>query len=238
MDETRYLLELQDADLRILRTTRKLDELPEKARIMEIRDKRKAVCKQRAQVVDMADDIQQSMEKLRTEDAELVTKADGIQAKLEATKDYRLVTSLTRELEGCMKRREKIAFELGNLKTRADKTAGVEMQAEEAVKTLDRMEEETIASYRRNGAALQTEMTQARADREQAAAHLSPQLLARYTELAARKGGIAVGELQGRMCSICHVEYQEGQLLQIGREGAIATCPNCHRLLVVDGEGR
>lgn len=237
MTDAQTLLELQAADLVILRAKRKLDDLPEKGLIIEIKEKRKEVCKRRAQVVDIADDLDQHMAKLRNEDDLLADHMVAAQSKLDTIKDYRLISGITKEMEGYVKRREKVSFELGNLKERAERTAEVQHKADEAVHILDAREQKAIGSYRRNGGAIQAEIAEAVSKRSAAAARLAPALLERYTKLAARKGGIAVGELQGRMCSVCHVEYQEGQLLQIGREGAIATCPNCNRMLIVDARG-
>lgn len=234
MTDAQTLLDLQAADLAILRAKRKLDELPEKGMIIEIKEKRKEVCKRRAQVIDIADDLDQHMAKLRNEDAVLTDHIAAAQSKLDTTKDYRLISGITKEMEGYVKRREKVSFELGNLKDRVARTSEIKHKADEAVNILDSREQKAIDSYRRNGGAIQAEIGEAVSRRDAAAARLAPALLERYTKLAARKGGIAVGQLQGRMCSVCHVEYQEGQLLQIGKEGAIATCPNCNRMLIVD----
>lgn len=233
MSDAQNLLDLQAADLVILRSRRKLEALPQKETIIHVREKRKEVILQRAKVVDMIDDIDQRVAQLEDEDANLVKSIAEAQATLDSTKDYRLVNSITKEMEGYVKRREKVSFELGNLSERAGKTVDVKKRADQALLALDQREKREIESYKVDGGVLQSEMKAAQAQRDAIAATLPQSLMDRYTKLAKTKGGIAVSQLQGRMCSVCHVEYQEGQVLQISQEGEIATCPNCNRMLIV-----
>lgn len=239
MSEAQVLLDLQNADFSILRAQKRLDSLPEKERILEIRAKYNEICKKRAQLIDLKDDVDLKVAKLQNEDSMLKDKMAEAQVKLNGTEDYRLTANITKEMEGFAKRREKIDFELDQLLERSDKTDGVKKQIEDVLATLEAQEKATIDSYRKNGHALQSEIADLQVVREKAAAQLSSELLERYEKLRASKGGVAAGELlQGKLCSVCRVEYQEGQLQKLKREGVISTCPNCHRILVISKEAQ
>lgn len=232
MSEAHALLALQNADLEILRAKKKLESLPERQKIVACKAKSKEVALKRAKVVDMKDDIDQKIAKLQGEDEQLKEKVAETQASLDATKDYRQIAHLTRDMEGMIKRREKLDFELGGLLERADKIEGVKQQADTALESLDAQEKEYTEAFRRNVTELQErieELTQARND---AAAQLSPALLEHYTKSAKAHAGIGAGALEGRICSVCHVEFQQGQLARIQAGGEITTCPNCNRILI------
>ena len=73
-----------------------------------------------------------------------------------------------------------------------------------------------------------------RAQREEAAAPVSAELLAEYESLRGQLGGIAVARLHGARCEGCHLEMPSAQLAALRREpdDAVVTCPECFRMLV------
>ncbi len=73
-----------------------------------------------------------------------------------------------------------------------------------------------------------------RAERAEAAAGVSADLLASYEELRGQLGGIAVARLHGARCEGCHLEIPSADLAALRRapEDEVVTCPECFRMLV------
>lgn len=235
MEEPKALLELQEADLAILRAKKRLENLPQREKILNVRAKRAEVQAKSEQVFIMRAECDRAIRAFQGEDTMLQQKSAVTQKRLAETTDFRLVTSVTKEIEGFAKRREKIDFELTGLLERSDKIAAVEKQVATALSKLSTQEDELVASFRDEGGMLQSEIARDKEKRDLAGGRLSAELFAQYEKCAAAKGGVGAAVLQEKHCSVCRVEYHDGQLAKLSQGPDIATCPNCHRLLIVRG---
>ncbi len=233
MSQAKDLIAVQECDLLILRAKKRLDELPEKQGIITVRAKRNDILKKRGQTVDMKDDAELKLKSLRGEDELLKDKMAAKQAQLDASTDYRVIGSFTKELEGLAKRREKIEFESTNLLERMEKIEGVQAQLSEAIETLDAQEEKLTASYRKNGHALKDEIDGLQQRRAIAAGTLRKELLGQYEKLRAAKNGIGAAKVEDKMCSVCRISFHGGELAKLDAGDGITICPGCKRLLVV-----
>ncbi|MDQ2678468.1 MAG: C4-type zinc ribbon domain-containing protein [Actinomycetota bacterium] len=83
-------------------------------------------------------------------------------------------------------------------------------------------------------AEIDVSVDETRAQRADAAAGVSPELLSSYEELRGQLGGIAVARLHGARCEGCHLEIPSAQLAALRRapEAEVVTCPECFRILV------
>ena len=227
------LIDMQRIDLEIMQLAHEIETLPQKDKIVECRAKRKDVMLKRAQLVDLQDEAEQKVDALGREDREALDRIEEVKRKIHETSDYRVVTKSNREMEGLIKRREKIEFELENVSARLEKASALMEKADATLATLDESEQKLTKSYQQKGLALKQRIDALKVEREQIAKTLPEARLDKYEKLRGQKGGIAVGTLEGRMCSVCRVEYQEGQLIKVNSEAPIATCPICNRMLVV-----
>lgn len=74
-----------------------------------------------------------------------------------------------------------------------------------------------------------------RKEREDVAAGVHEEALSYYTDLRARKDGVAVAQLQGRTCQGCRLELTAIELedVRAAADRALARCEQCGRILVI-----
>ena len=129
------------------------------------------------------------------------------------------------------------------------KIEGVQGQVSRALAELEKQEASAIASFQREGSALQSDIARMSADREGMSADLSADLREAYHRTAARTGGVAVGLLTEGRCGVCRTflcqpphgfprgacraVIEGGRLIDLKAEAPLGTCPHCKRLLVV-----
>ena len=234
MSDASALIKLQEIDLTRLRLRRRSEEMPELQALKQVLVKIDEVGEKSKQISAMRSNAEVEMQRLVDEDAELVEKAEGIEAEIEQSADYRLVQSLTTELESIAKRRNKVEFDHGKLVERIAKISAVEDQVSDAFAKLEakraKLEERISAETDEINASLE----ELAGEREDIVASLPADIMAEYERLRESKNGIAVGILQDGHCSACRVSFPEGKLVGLQAGPEVATCPQCHRILIVE----
>jgi predicted nucleic acid-binding Zn-ribbon protein len=233
MSDAKTLLELTAADYTLLRLKKQLDELPQRAKLIELRTKRAEVEAKAEQIVQMRKECERAIKLLQDEETMLREKTAEAQAQIDRTSNYKEVSALTREIEGFARRAEKIEFDALKQFERSDKISQVEKQVSGALTKLVRQDEELLTSYQAQAGAFKKEALTAQQLREKLAKELSPDLLKRYEKAREAKGGLGAAHIEGTHCSGCRVEFTEGQLAKFKSGKDINECPYCHRLLVV-----
>jgi predicted nucleic acid-binding Zn-ribbon protein len=233
MSDAKILLDLTAADHTLLRLKKQLDELPQRAKLIELRTKRAEVETKAKQIAQMRKECEQAIKLLQDEETMLREKTVEAQAQIDRTSNYKEVSALTREIEGFARRTEKIEFDALKQFERSDKISQVEKQVSGALTKLLKQDEELLASYQAQAGAFKKEALTAQQLREKLAKELSPDLLKRYEKAREAKGGLGAAHIEGTHCSGCRVEFTEGQLAKFKAGKDINECPYCHRLLVV-----
>jgi predicted nucleic acid-binding Zn-ribbon protein len=233
MSDAKILLELTAADHMLLRLKKQLDELPQRAKLLELRTKRVAVETKAAQIAKMRKECDQTIKLLQDEETILKRKTAEAQAQIDKTSNYKEVTALTREIEGFARRAEKVEFDTLKQFERSDKISQVEKQVSDALTKLTQQDEELLTSYQAQAGVLQKEALATQQLREKLAKELPSDLLKRYEKAREAKGGLGAAHIEGTHCSGCRVEFTEGQLAKFRSGKEIGECPYCHRLLVV-----
>ena len=236
MTQAGSLLNLQALDLEILRSTKRLEELPEKRAILEVRAKQRDV-----QILHGKADLLVGRLKndLKAHQDEIDTLTDKIaveQAKVMATTDHRAVTSITREMDGLKRRRDKLEMESLQLMERIDKATSQTATIDDALVQLAEKEAALVAQFQQVGGALQKHITQTENKRAKVAKSLPADLINRYESARETKGGVGVGELDGEACTACRMVLPAERVRELAAGPAIATCPQCRRLIVVHPE--
>ncbi|WP_165053537.1 MULTISPECIES: zinc ribbon domain-containing protein [unclassified Adlercreutzia] len=234
-DDIAGLLQIQQIDLDILRLNKQLEELPQRAVIMEARKKREAVGGKRAQVDALKKDAAQRLSRISDEDASLAKKEAGTQAAIEAASgNYRNVEARTKELAGIAKRRAKLADDRAKASDELDKITQLETQVLHALSDIDAAEARAVESFKREGGALKMGVAKLEAERAELAGRMTPAVLRLYEKTAARTGGVAVGMLNGDRCGVCRAAIEGGRLIELKAHAPLGTCPSCKRLLIVE----
>jgi predicted nucleic acid-binding Zn-ribbon protein len=83
---------------------------------------------------------------------------------------------------------------------------------------------------------LKVELEQERAGRNGIAAEISATLRSRYEAVLTRRGGQAVAEVVGGVCSGCHMQIPPQAVIEIRKGGAVRVCPSCQRILYVSDQ--
>lgn len=229
------LRKLQEADRKVLPAKKEFQNLPHREAILEVRTKKDDILKKKVQVQDMLDNEESKLTALVQEDEQLATKQEEITAELaEVQGDYRAVTSKTRELDGVRKRREKVALELSRVEEQVNKINPVMKQIMTALTTMEEKEKQLVESFQKTGGSLRTVIAEGEKVRTELASMVDPALLKVYEQTLERCGGVALADLVNDSCGACRSSFDSSRMSKIRSEAPIATCPSCHRLLIVE----
>jgi predicted nucleic acid-binding Zn-ribbon protein len=238
MDQAASLLELQRLDLEIAHGKKRLDELPEKQAILDMRHKLRDVAVLRQKAGALLGKLGADLKAHQDEIESLTVKIDAEQAKVMTTSDHRAVATLTREMDGLRRRRDKLEMESLGLMDRIEKATAQSVTIDSAIEQLTDREAAAIAEYKSVGGALQRETAGLEAKRLSLAESLDADTLAEYEAVRESKGGVAVGRLEGDTSSACRMSLPAERISELTSGPDVAICPHCHRLIVVrvDGE--
>lgn len=229
------LRKLQEADRKVLTAKKEFENLPHRSAILEVRSKKDEILKKKVQVQDMLDDEEGKLTSLAQEDEQLAKKQDDISQELaEVQGDYRAVTSKTRELDGIRKRREKVSLELSRVEEQINKINPVMKQIMTALSAMEEKEKELVESFQKTGGSLRMVIVEGEKVRAELAQMIDPALLKLYEQTLERCGGVALAELVNNSCGACRISFDQSRLSRIHSEVPLATCPSCHRLLLVE----
>ncbi|WP_333491995.1 hypothetical protein [Eggerthella sinensis] len=154
-DDLATLLKMQHLDLEALRVKKQLEELPQRAVILEARSKKKAIEQKRAQLDALHAKADAQLAHIDEEDASLAEKQRHVQGEIDAVRgDYRGVEARTKELNGFAKRRNTLEAELNTVSEELAKIEGVQAQVTAALAGLERQEAEATAAFVKQGGAL------------------------------------------------------------------------------------
>lgn len=238
MTEGEALLALVEQDLAIARAEKTLDELPEKLAVLQLRkrlkeiealrDKAEVYCRKADGLVARAND----------EASALQSKIDSEQAKVLSgdVSNPKELQALTRELDALKRRKDAVEVDELDLMEKADASTAQLAKIEATLAEGASKEAALIKEFQVRGGALQSEIATMRKAREQVALELPDELRSRYEALRDAKHGIAVGVLEGNLCSACRTQIPAGEAQAIQSAAGIGECPNCRRMLVVRSE--
>ncbi len=238
MDATREdiegLFELQRIDLEIMRLTKELDELPQRAIIMAARDKKAEIQAKGEKVAELKRATMKKITRIDDEDASLAKKEAGVQAAIDAAHgDFRNVEARTKELAGIVRRRGTIAEDRAAIQAELDKIGAMEAQIALAVEEISAKEQQAIDSFQKQGGDLKLAIAKLEAARGPVEAKVYDDLARAYDRIVARSGGVAIGVLDGSRCGVCRMPIESGRLIDLRSQAPLGICPACKRLLVI-----
>ena len=235
MTEGEALIALMEQDRSLDRAIKTLDELPEKQAILKLRHRLKEI----EAVADKARAYLKTANAMVARAADEVslveTKIEAEQAKILSGQitDSKELQHLTREIDSLARRKDQLEREELNLMEKAEAGEAQVARVEATLAEGRKKEQSLIEEFKAHGGEVQTEIARLKAGREAIAGRIDQTLLARYEALRTSKRGLAVGVLQGSLCSACRTDIPSGerQVLEAGPE--IGECPNCKRMIVI-----
>ena len=197
---------------------------------MQCRTKRKEIKAKQDQVIELSDDTEKKLLKLQAEEEAVILKINELQAKLDATSDYRVTRSVTKDMEGQVKRQAAIADEQNELLERQIKIDNLAAQLADMLAKLDHKEHHLTEDFKEKGGEAKARVDALQAQIERLVGELPAVLQSRYAKVKAEKGGRGAAFLEGSHCSACHVELQTGALAKLKAGEAVTECPSCRRI--------
>ncbi|MDO4532967.1 MAG: hypothetical protein Q4C36_04520 [Coriobacteriia bacterium] len=233
-NEIQALLQIQEADIIAINAEKKLAELPQRAQLQALAEKKKSVLEKLAQVTKMHDAARRKFTSIEDERAILLRKQEDTQAKIDASSgDFRAVQSLTRDMGGIAKRLSTLEGEFTASKEKLDQVKAVKGQVEGAIQALDEQALRIRDSFQRDAAELKAQAEEARGKSERFAVDVSPAVMKQYANAARRGGGMGIARLIDDRCSTCRNTIDANRMLMVKREAPLSSCPSCGRLLIV-----
>lgn len=233
-DDITNLLQLQQIDLDLMKAKKKLEELPQRATILAMRQKKRAIEEKRDQLFALHSQAEAKVSKLESESASLTEKQRQVQQAIDESQgNYRSVEAHSKELDGFAKRQTMLEEELSTLGDELEKIEGVQNQVSQALAELKKQEAATVASFQQEGVALQANIAHMSTKREELLANLAAHLRDAYARTAKRTGGVAVGLLKEDRCGVCRTTIEGSYLIALRAEAPLGTCPHCKRLLAI-----
>ena len=232
--EIQALFEMQEADIAAINAQKKLDELPQRAQLQALAEKKLNVTQKLGQVAKMHDAARRKFNSIDDERAILLRKQEDTQAKIDgASGDFRAVQSLTRDLGGIAKRLATLEGEYDAAKEKLSQVSAVKEQVEGAIQAMDAQALRIRDSFQKDASVLKLQADEARAKSEKLAGGIAPEIMKRYTQAAQRGGGVGMARLVEDRCSTCRSHIDPNKLLLVKREAPLSNCPSCGRLLIV-----
>jgi len=236
MTQAASLLRLQELDLAILRSNKRLQELPEKQEILAVRTKTRDVTELHRKADLLVHKLNHDLKAHQDEIASLTEKLATEQEKVTATSDHRAAQSITREMDGLRRRQDKLEMESLQLMERIEKATAQIVKIDEALTQLAEKDAVLVAQFQKVGGALQKDIKALEKERGEVALLLAKETLTRYEQSRESKGGVGVGRLEGDQCSACRMSLPMERVRELDAGPDIGTCPQCRRLIVVRTE--
>ena len=233
--EIEALLGVQERDVELMRLKTELSGLEEVAQISECRAKRRELKGKQDQVLELADGVAAKLERLQAEEKSLSEKVTELQKKLDGTGDHRVVGSITKEMEGQVKRQGENAKEQDALLERQIEVERLDGQLSQMLARTDEREAALTEAFREKGAAIKEKVQAAQAARAELAARVNAAVMTRSEQLRAEKGGLGLATIEDGHCSACRTTFQTGQMAKLRAASGLGECPNCHRLMACLG---
>ena len=233
MAEADALLHLQSIDLEVLRSRKRLDELPEKAAILAARARQRQVQELKNKGDMLVRKLEAELKARQDETSTLSTKIEAEQTKIMQTTDHRAVQAITREMDGLRRRVDKLEMESLQYMERIEKAKTQVGTIDGALQELAAQEAELIERFKAVGGELQNQIAKLESERTSVAASISPEVLAKYEKARESKAGVGVGSLVKDTCTACHMSLPAERVRDLENGPDIGVCPQCRRLIVV-----
>lgn len=230
LPELEALLTLQNHDVRLMETRRKLEEIPARRSALE-----EALNASREE----QDRARKGLEEFRLERRGLEKEVEGLQAETVKLERQLYDVKTNHEYQAMLHQIEALKGKRSDAETRILESFEREEQAQRAVAEAERRVKAEEAKLKDGEAALakeQAALTQAIHSIAQDRASVEPSipkpLLSRYDRVAKSRDGIGVAEIRKHACGACFRTLTPQAMQDAKRSDSVLTCESCGRILV------
>jgi len=234
-EQLELLLALQDTDSRIRRLEHQRDDLPAQKELDAAEDQVTDLVREHDEVKLALDEVAARQRQLEREIEVLSERRDAERARLYdgTVTNARELRSVEAEIETTSRRISEQEDELLEILERHEELETRQAELDDGLARARQEVVEQTAARDEAAKGILADLAEAGVVRDQQAADLDDDLLARYRSAADRAGGVGVGVLEGTTCSACRLELSRADVGDLLAGPPLATCPECRRLLVI-----
>ncbi len=235
--DAQLLLKLQEIQSSLLKIDAALENIPEKKRFNDLKAKFNEVMKNRRQLVGELKDMRMEHEQVFADHKELEEKREVLRTQPTAS-DFRNSKQYDQALSNMGKQLNKYEHHMDKLGERLRQHETALEKLDEVCETLKQAQEASKTKCVQAITQLAHQKQELIGYQERIMQAIDPDLLVRFQEKCKKYAGRGVAKLSDGRCSVCKHEFMEGQLFRIAEQAqeAIAECPSCHRLLIVEND--
>ncbi len=228
------LLALQAVDTRLDQLDRRRVTLPEREQLTAVMDRRGELAARRDEIASRRREHADAQRRLETEVAAIAARIELERRRASTSSAPRELQAIDAELSALTERRDAKEDQILELMEILEPIDAELAAAEGSLGALDAAVEGLRSQLATSEAELDEERTSIAAERPGAVAAVGDDVLRRYDDLRARRGGVVAGRLDGHRCTACMLQLppMEVERLRDGPPGMVASC-ECGALLVV-----
>jgi len=229
MSEVQQLYQLQGLDSEIQEKRKRLGE------VLNAQKETEEVISARIQASEAADGLKRleaRQRELNLELESLVSKSKRSEDRLYSGKvtNPKELTDLQNELDSLGRRRASLEEDLIELMIAVEDAEVDSSTADQLFSSIRSEWEQSQVELRRQQNELALRLHDLGEEREQQVGLISAALLAKYTSISQRRGGLAVVHLRGNICQGCQLNVSANRAKD-ALEGKLVLCDNCDRIL-------
>jgi uncharacterized protein len=228
-DTIKFLIGLQNCDLKIRDIQKRMAETPQKFQALE--EGLKALEKVSQEESGRLEEQKRERRHVEQEIASFDSRIEKSQTKLSNTKSNKEYRAALKEIDDL--KREKTKFEERALEL-MEEVESHEKRVVDNKATLERARaqfEEDKEEVAKEVEALRETLKEWENERVKLSRSVGKELLEKYDFLKGRKGGIAVSSVIHAVCQTCHLGIPAQKFNELIRGDVLLTCPHCNRII-------
>lgn len=228
------MLKLQQVDLQALKLQKQFEELPQRQKIVDAREKQQQLAAKLETIDALLAKADKAINVIIEKDQCLEKRQAEIQKDIDAAGgDFRNLEARTNELAAQGEARERLVPELEKAEAEKTKIVDARNQVLAAAKKIAQIEAAAIESFKKEGGALQQAIIAIQAERKAMAQELGADLMKVYDKAAKAGAGVAIGLLIEGRCGSCRAPIDDARMVELKKNAPLATCPHCKRLIAM-----
>lgn len=235
-ESVKSLLDLQKVDSSVDRLTERRANLLEQQELDELLEQRQGIAEQHAEKGTALEAIVREQTKLENDVGLIEQKVKHERDRLYSGEisNPKELTSIQAELDALDRRKNHMEDQILDL---LEHREGLEAEVESLTAQLDELDGKIAdATARRDAATIEIdrELAELGMRREQLVPTLPAEVVAKYEDLRARRGGVAVGALEDGTCRACGLPLSPMAADEIKHsDDPLPRCENCRRILII-----
>jgi uncharacterized protein len=229
------LLQLQSEDSSLDRGRRRLQQLPERARLESLEQQLEEVSSDVAVAARNRDDVARIQDRLEGEISVLEQKLQREQQRMYSGQvaNPKELSNLQAEVEMLSRRRSGLEDELLESMVARDAAVSTLQSLSSERDELATSVSELRSDVGRLAGEIESDLAAHQRARDELRSGLSEDLVALYEKIRSAKGGVGAAALERDTCQGCHTKLPAREVERLRAEGGLQRCDNCRRILVV-----